>query len=165
VTFLGDHLLDLELEDPWDEPKGTRSSRTNRALERWLEQEERDHRAADRHRDSLDCPSQGHYHRHANRQRSPPPQSETKVVRFKERTCKEGDREMEDSRSNCMASQCMKSPRLCCMRGALTDPLTSLKTSPSLSLLGTCPLLLPLPPAPSPSRFQRRHLHLPISLI
>ena len=48
VTFLGDHLLYLELEDPWDEPRGTRISRTNRALERWLEQEKCDHRVADR---------------------------------------------------------------------------------------------------------------------
>lgn len=75
-----------------------------------------------------------------NRQCSPLPQSENKVAGFKERICKEEDREMENLRNKRMASRCMKSPTMCRMRGALDDSLTSLKTFPSLSSLGTCPL-------------------------
>ena len=42
ATFSGNHLLDLELEDPWDDPESFRGSRSDRAFERWLAQENRD---------------------------------------------------------------------------------------------------------------------------
>ena len=41
-TFKGNYLLDTELEDPWDELQFSRASQTDRAFERWFEQEPRD---------------------------------------------------------------------------------------------------------------------------
>ena len=103
ATFSGNHLLDLELDDPWDDPPSSRRNHSDRAFERWLEQEERDargtdssHRTSQRRRDSLDFPSRDIHHRYPDRQRSPAPEVETKVVRFKESTREEDDHDVED---------------------------------------------------------------------
>ena len=104
ATFSGNHLLDLELDDPWEEPQSLRSSRLERTRERWLDSEERDPRGADpSHRiyERRRPPSPVNYvpwdsHLRRTDTRPPPPEMETKVVRFKEPAWEEEDREMED---------------------------------------------------------------------
>jgi hypothetical protein len=53
----------------------------------------------------------------------------------------------------------MRGPARCCTRGAPTDSQTSRNACPNpYALTGsTCPLLLPHPSLPPPSRFQHRH--------
>ena len=47
ATFSGNHLLGFELDDAWDEPQSFRPNRSERARERWLDEDERDSRRAD----------------------------------------------------------------------------------------------------------------------
>ena len=44
ATFSSNHLLDVELDDPWDEPQSARARRSERAQERWFYHQERDPR-------------------------------------------------------------------------------------------------------------------------
>ena len=46
ATFSGNHLLDRDLSDSWEESQGLRSSRLERTRERWLDLEEREPRGA-----------------------------------------------------------------------------------------------------------------------
>ena len=103
ATFSGNHLLDFEPGDPWDEP-GLRGNRSERPRERWLDQDERDPRRSDpsfrtfeRQRPlspPIHTPRDTHYRR--SEAQPPPPEVATKIVRFKEPSREDEDREMDD---------------------------------------------------------------------
>jgi hypothetical protein len=102
ATFSGNHLLDFEPSDSWDEPQGPRTNRLERTRERWLDEDEQGPRKADfRAYERRRPPSPTRYavreasYRHSDF-RPPQPEAETKVVRFKEPTREEEDREMDD---------------------------------------------------------------------
>ena len=102
VTFTGNHLLDFELGNAWDKPQSFRPDHSERARERWLNEDERDSRRADPRQHEQRClPLPTRYtvqepsHRRTDSQ-PPQPEAETKVVRFKDTTREEEDREIDD---------------------------------------------------------------------
>ena len=102
ATFSGNHLLGFELDDAWDEPQSFRPNRSERARERWLDEDERDSRRADpRQHERRRLPSPTRYTAREPSLRRidsqpPQPEAETKVVRFKDTTREEEDREIDD---------------------------------------------------------------------
>ncbi|KAN0118727.1 hypothetical protein V8E52_004838 [Russula decolorans] len=93
ATFSGDHLLDLDEDDPWEEPQGIKDRHSERARERRLEErslrqanssrqsyERRRHRSPtdlfpreSRHSDPRFSPSPESYYRRSDTRRSPTP--------------------------------------------------------------------------------------------
>lgn len=105
LALRANHVLDVELDDSWDEPRSLRGKRSDSAQERWLDQEERDPRGADldyrtyerrRHRSPIDFTLRDTQHQRFDARRSPLPETETKAIKFKEPTREEEDRELED---------------------------------------------------------------------
>ena len=95
ATFSGDHLLDLELDDPWEGSRSLKNGRLERTQTRRADQDEHDPRGADPNYRSFERwhhPSPDHPPRH----RSPPPETNTRVVHLKKPAHEEEDPEMEE---------------------------------------------------------------------
>jgi hypothetical protein len=148
AAFSGNHLLDVELDDPWDEPQSLRRRRSERAQERWLEQEEHDPRGTDhryrtyehqRTTSLIDCMPCESCYRPSDTRLSPLPEAKTKGVRLKEPTREEEDRELEDLvKRMYRLPDTMRHTRYY-MHGAPTDFPTSHNICPSLYSLGMRP--------------------------
>lgn len=103
TTFSGNHLLGGEPDDHWDEPQSLASKRSERAQERWLDQEELDPPSRSRvsyrtyERRHLPSPIDRDFrYRHSVASRTPVPIVEPKVVRFKEAMREKEEHDVED---------------------------------------------------------------------
>ena len=105
ATFTGNHLLDSEPGDPWDdsELRGNRSGCT-RDSERWLDQDEHNSHRLESSFRATECPrppsppictSCDTSYRHADTL-PPPPEVSIKFTRFKKPAWEDKDRKMDD---------------------------------------------------------------------